>query len=198
MTRKADIDVDPKRARILEGAMRLVLAYGYSRVTMEDLAREAEISRPALYLLFKNKTDIYRAVASQMLEASVATVAAELAREGDFGARMTAAIEQGIVATMRHISESPHGAELMDMKNSLAGDLAARWRDCMAWHFCSAIDNEATRNGVDLSARGLSPHLLADLLLDGLEGMKERTRDVAAQSATATGLVRVIERAIAG
>ena len=77
-------DPDPKRARILDGAMKVFLAYGYSRVTMDDIARAAEISRPALYLLFKNKADIYRAIGAMLLEqfgrAGAAALAGERAR----------------------------------------------------------------------------------------------------------------------
>jgi AcrR family transcriptional regulator len=61
-------DSTTRRARILVGAMKVFLAYGFQRTTMDDIARAAEISRPALYLLFRNKTDIYRALASGFLE----------------------------------------------------------------------------------------------------------------------------------
>ncbi|TIN71546.1 MAG: helix-turn-helix transcriptional regulator, partial [Mesorhizobium sp.] len=63
---------DPKRVRILDGAMKVFLAYGFSRTTMDDIARAADMSRPALYLLFKNKTDIFRAIAMMILSRSVA------------------------------------------------------------------------------------------------------------------------------
>ena len=49
--------------------MKVFLAYGYSRVTMDDIARAAEVSRPALYLLFRNKADIYRAIGAMLLDA---------------------------------------------------------------------------------------------------------------------------------
>ena len=48
--------------------MKVFLAYGYSRVTMDDIARAAEMSRPALYLLFRNKAEIYRAIGAMLLE----------------------------------------------------------------------------------------------------------------------------------
>ncbi len=50
--------------------MKVFLAYGYQRVTMDDIARAAEVSRPALYLLFRNKADIYRAIGERMFELS--------------------------------------------------------------------------------------------------------------------------------
>ena len=61
---------DVKRHRVLDGAMRVFLSYGYQRVTMDDIAKTAEMSRPALYLLFKNKADIYRAIGERMFELS--------------------------------------------------------------------------------------------------------------------------------
>ena len=48
MIEAEDIAADPKRARILDGAMKVFLAYGFSRTTMDDIARAADISRPAL------------------------------------------------------------------------------------------------------------------------------------------------------
>lgn len=189
-------DIDPKRARILEGAMKVFLAYGYQRVTMDDIARAAEVSRPALYLLFKNKAEIYRAIGAMVLEASAQAAREALAAEGPFTERTMAAIECSLIAMMKMISESQHGAELLDMKNSLAGDLAAVWREKLGSAFGTAIAAEAERTKVDLAARGLTASALADLLLDGLEGMKSRVLDPDGQREGARRLVTVIALAL--
>ena len=52
---------ETKRKRILECAFDVVLRYGFTRMTMDDVAKEVGISRPALYLQFKNKGEIYSA-----------------------------------------------------------------------------------------------------------------------------------------
>jgi AcrR family transcriptional regulator len=187
---------DPKRARILDGAMKVFLAYGYSRVTMDDIARAAEVSRPALYLVFKNKAEIYRALGTMLLEASAEAGRAALAADGPFSERMMAAIECALIAMMERIRNSPHGAEILDMKNSLAGDLAAVWRGALSQSFGAAIAAEASHNKVDLAARGLTADALADLLLDGLEGMKSRIASPDAQREGARQLVAVISLAL--
>jgi AcrR family transcriptional regulator len=189
---------DPKRARILDGAMKVFLTYGYQRVTMEDIARAAEISRPALYLLFKNKADIYRAIGAALLERSAESAEVELAKEGPFVERMMAAIERALIGMMKAIMESPHGAEILDRKNTLASDLAAIWRGKLRETFCKAVLAEAKRNEVDLPGRGLTAESLADLLLDGLEGMKSRVSDADEQRKGAERLVRVIALALQG
>ena len=187
---------DPKRARILEAAMRLVLAYGFSRTTMDDIARAAEMSRPALYLLFKNKTEIYRAIAGQHLDQSAARAEAILRQDGALSDRLMSMIEECLIGMMRHIAESPHGPELLDMKNSLAGDIVLAWKQRLGALIEAVVEAEARANGVDLEARGLSAKLLATLLLDGLEGMKSRIRNPDEQRTATRGLVKVVEIAI--
>jgi AcrR family transcriptional regulator len=188
--------MDLKRARVLEGAMRVFLNYGFSRTTMDDIARAADMSRPALYLLFRNKTDIFRAIASSMLAQSTETTRAELEGDRPFAERMMAAIDKSFIAMMRLVSGSAHGAELLDIKNSLACDIAASWRADMRTSIARAIEREARRVGVDLPSQGLSAEGVANLLLDGLEGIKSRISAPDEQREAARCLVRAIERAI--
>ena len=196
MSQQASADIDPKRTRVLDGAMRVFLNYGFSRTTMDDIARAADMSRPALYLLFRNKSDIFRAIATSMLEQSTETTRVELDGDRPFAERMMAAIDKSFIAMMGLINGSAHGAELLDMKNSLACDIAVSWRAGMCTHLARAIEREARRGGVDLPSQGLSAEGLADLLLDGLEGLKSRIAAPDEQREAARGLVRAIERAI--
>ena len=190
-------DTDPKRARILEGAMKVFLTYGYARVTMEDIARAAEISRPALYLLFKNKAEIYRAIGAALLDNSAESAEAALAKDGPFVERMLEAIDRSLISMMKSIMDSPHGAEILDRKNTLANDLASVWRSRLEKTFRDAILAEAKRNKVDLKSRGLTAEAMAELLLDGLEGMKSRVTEAGKQREGARRLVKVIALALA-
>jgi AcrR family transcriptional regulator len=190
-----DIGTDPKRARILDGAMKMFLAYGFARTTMDDIARAADMSRPALYLQFKNKTDIYRAIALMLLSRSLEQAKTALGREGPFAERMMRAVDEALISMMRAVHASPHGAELLDMKSSLA-DLVGCWRGGLVEHITTAIRNEAEQNTVDLAAKGLSAKLLADMLLDGLEGMKTRISDPDEQRQAAAALIKVIDLAL--
>lgn len=195
MNQIEDIATDPKRARILEGAMKVFLAYGFSRTTMDDIARAADMSRPALYLLFKNKTDIFRAIALMLLGRSVEQAKSELESKGTFAERMMRAVDAALISMMGAVHASPHGAELLDMKSSVA-DLVECWRGGLVEHIAKAIETEMRLNGVDLAAKGLSARLLADMLLDGLEGMKTRISNPDEQRRAAAALIRVIDLAL--
>ena len=52
-----------RRNDIVDAAEKLFFSRGYENVTMDDIAKELEMSRAALYLSFKNKEDIYAAIA---------------------------------------------------------------------------------------------------------------------------------------
>jgi TetR/AcrR family transcriptional regulator len=52
-----------RRNEIVDAAEKLFFSRGYENVTMDDLAKELEMSRAALYLSFRNKEDIYAAIA---------------------------------------------------------------------------------------------------------------------------------------
>lgn len=63
--------VDNRRRRIVRAAKPVFLKYGYRRVTMNDLAQAAGISRAALYLVFPNKDNFfYEAIRELAREAS--------------------------------------------------------------------------------------------------------------------------------
>ena len=49
-----------KKSRILAAARDVFIRYGYKRVTMGDIAKAAGMSRPALYLVFQCKPEIFK------------------------------------------------------------------------------------------------------------------------------------------
>ncbi len=58
--------MNSKKDKIIEAATDVFLRYGYARTTMRDVAERAGISRPALYLVFPRKDDIFAAVLKRL------------------------------------------------------------------------------------------------------------------------------------
>lgn len=165
---------DPRRARILVGATKVFLAYGFQRTTMDDIARAAEISRPALYVLFRNKTDIYRALAAEFLEQTVALTRSVLARQELPLAERFQEATSCFMGLLDEIEGAPHGQELVDMQGSLAGDIIAAGREELVGIFREAIEADLRARGNELGDIGLTPAGLAEMLLDAIDGMKMR------------------------
>lgn len=114
---------DPRRLAILESATRAFTAYGIRKTSMDDIARGAGVSRPALYLHFRNKEDIYRALVVAYYEEAVQAVAEALEGEGSVAEKLAAAFAVQGGEVVRLMLESPHGMELLDEGADSATDL---------------------------------------------------------------------------
>lgn len=188
---------DERRRRILDAAERVFLSYGFQRTTMDDIARAAEISRPALYLHFRNKTDLYRAGTRRRLDEAAATAERRLVESGPFEPRLASAIADSILALVRAFCATPHGEELLDLKNALAADLHSEWRARMVTTIGAAIGGEAEANGIDLGRRGLTAEGVAGVFMAGLEGLKAQIDDEQGRAAAFGQLVRMVALAVA-
>ncbi|UCF82474.1 MAG: TetR/AcrR family transcriptional regulator [Desulfobacteraceae bacterium] len=66
--REKDFQQKMRRKQILDAAKRVFHTKGFSAATVEDIAKEAELSPAAIYLYFKNKDDLYASLNLQLLE----------------------------------------------------------------------------------------------------------------------------------
>lgn len=57
-----------RRQQIIVAAKRVFSEKGYSKSTMEDIAREAELSPGTLYLYFRNKDELYASLSLRILQ----------------------------------------------------------------------------------------------------------------------------------
>jgi AcrR family transcriptional regulator len=71
---------DDKKSIILAAARSVFLRYGFKRVNMNDIAEAAGVSRPALYLLFKNKEEIFVEAYLGWVDETIAQVEAAMAQ----------------------------------------------------------------------------------------------------------------------
>ncbi|RPJ79425.1 MAG: TetR/AcrR family transcriptional regulator [Alphaproteobacteria bacterium] len=63
ITDRKEREKEKRRNDIINAAEKLFFLRGYENVTMDDVAKEAELARGTLYLYFKNKDDIYITIA---------------------------------------------------------------------------------------------------------------------------------------
>ena len=179
---------DPRRAKILDGAMTVFLAYGFQRTTMDDIAKAAEISRPSLYLQFRNKQDIYRALAERFVERVLEAAAEALASREPLAERLARTVRT-FMGMIGEIEASPHGPDMLDMKTSLAGDIVADARIRMLGLVQASIAREAASGSAEAVT---NPTVLAGLLLDALDGLKLRKPTSAEQATTADCYARLV------
>jgi AcrR family transcriptional regulator len=74
---------DPaKRQQILDGAKRIFLQVGFDAASMNDITREAGVSKGTIYVYFENKEDLFGALIDRERTAIFASLAETLEAEG--------------------------------------------------------------------------------------------------------------------
>ncbi len=119
---------EDKRKKLLESAIDVFIRHGYKRTTMTDLAEAAEMSRPAVYLLFRNKEDIFKASLSWYIDCIRDRTAARLLdcpAELEVGLRTI--LDEWVIKSFEHRMQSPYVQELMACKFTFAVDESRYW-----------------------------------------------------------------------
>ena len=68
MRKSTAIETLERRNKILDAALHCFLTLGYSQTSMQDVASQANLSRTLLYLQFRNKTDLLKAIFQHLTE----------------------------------------------------------------------------------------------------------------------------------
>lgn len=173
----ADGNADERRALILQAAYSTFVIYGFKRATMDDIAQAVGLSRPALYIHFRNKQDIFRGLMLAMMEDMRARVASCLGQDLPLVERIELALQEGIVIPHRQILETAHGAELFDTSHEFAADLFLAWMKSVEVEITLAL-NRAVEADIITIPSGLSTEIISSLLIDAVQGMKSRRQDI--------------------
>jgi len=160
------------RERILTAAFTLFGRYGFRRTSMEDIASEADLSRAALYLQFRNKEDIFRELATDLHEEALSQAEAALGTQDSLPERLRAAMEAKTLRMIEIAHRSPHGSELMDEKNRLCGDLAIDSEKRFQRMLTRAFRRADEAREIDLLTSGLSASEAAELFARAVDGLK--------------------------
>ncbi|MBP1771753.1 MAG: transcriptional regulator, TetR family [Holophagaceae bacterium] len=105
---------EAKKAKVLEAAQAVFLRYGFRRVTMGDIATAAGISRPALYLHFCNKENLFQEVLRTFAGQSLSDLREGLSAHTSPEAQLRFAFEIWAVRPFGLLTATPDAKELID------------------------------------------------------------------------------------
>ncbi|WP_263357437.1 TetR/AcrR family transcriptional regulator [Acidicapsa ligni] len=115
-----------KKLRVLAAAKIVFLRYGFRRVTMQDIADEAGISRPALYLVFPNKEEVFIATIGHLSGESLATIREKLPTLPDAEAKLRFAFEIWTIYPFELMLASPDARDLAHCGEGFASEVLGR------------------------------------------------------------------------
>ncbi|MEL7546147.1 MAG: helix-turn-helix domain-containing protein [Pseudomonadota bacterium] len=164
---------DEKRALVFDAASDVFARYGFRRTSMNDIAEAAGISRPALYLMFANKEDLFRQLATHRQSEAIEAAVVALNRAGDFSERFLQAILDYERVYYEPIAQSPHGAEFMDVNLSVASDDMKKGHDRLIGVLADGIDAAVADGEVSIEHTAMSASEFAELLMSSVWGQKK-------------------------
>jgi AcrR family transcriptional regulator len=117
-----------RRAQILETATSTFARAGYAGTSLDDIAREAGVSRVILYRHFESKADLYRAVLDRAYERLAAMVPGPEFSDASVDGLVSAAAEYpaGFRLLFQHAAREPQFREEMDRFRAEMVSLAHR------------------------------------------------------------------------
>ena len=166
--------IPDKRGTILSAAFDVFINYGFRKTSMDDIARAAGMSRPALYQIFRNKTEIFRALSTHIVEKLAVDARAALRGEKPFAERMHDAIDCSILSLHRRIEQTPHGAELMGVNEEIASDIQEKWCEQMIDAIGMGIAEAAERGEISLEPLGVDARAVGAIVMQSMEGLKAK------------------------
>ena len=148
----------------------MFLRYGYKRVNMNDIAEAAGVSRPALYVLFRNKEEIFIAAYRRWVDETIAQVEAAMAQTASPKDKMARAFEIWAVGPFEMTRASPAAEELVDCNFAFAQ--AAREQGDATFEATIAPVVASLSETLPAASR-IAPGRIAHLLVSAVRGFKQ-------------------------
>lgn len=189
---------DATREAILAAGLRCFGRDGYRRTALDRVAREAGISRAALYLHFANKEELFRALVDDLHGRALAEATAAAGGAGPLAERLTTVMVAKTARFFDLLRASEHADEFLDENHRLCGEISATFAAKHARLLGRMIATAADAGEITLAGVGMSAAQVAELLLDTAEGIKTRHRTILSSAAYRRRLGVAVRIVLAG
>jgi len=109
--RRTKAEAEQTRHALLDAALRVFGRLGYDATTLEDIAREAQVTRGAIYWHFKGKAELYRALLSERQQPGLDALSAAFASEAPPLERLRTLLTLSVAL----LEEDPHYRATMEL-----------------------------------------------------------------------------------
>lgn len=112
-----ELNADDQRRTVLQAAEACIARHGIRKTTMDDIAREAGMSRPSIYRFFADREELLLALTKQHSQALSTKARAFIERQPTFDD----ALVEGLVYLADHGRRDPFTRFLVDLDDSAFG-----------------------------------------------------------------------------
>src|SRR5215831_16689776 len=105
---------EKRRAQILQGALHCFLTFGFAKSSVDDISKRTGLSRPLIYLKFKNKDELFAGVFDYLTEGRYERALAAIKGSGSPRERLLAAFEIMLIEPWTKIIGYPMSADFYE------------------------------------------------------------------------------------
>ncbi len=157
-----------RRDQIISAATVVFLRYGHARTTMNDVAEEARISRPALYLVFPRKDDIFVAVTERLIQDKLQQYREALPKMRSLSQKLHFCCEQWAGVGYDMTKAHPDARDVFNLDFAPVREMYATLENFWA---------DLLHDAVVASKLKTTPDELARLLIFSMRGLKDIAED---------------------
>ncbi len=177
-----------KEEKILTSAREVFVRYGFKRTTMSDLAEAAQMSRPALYLIYSSKEEVFRSLVTQVFNELLHEVHVGLSKHEDVADKLTFAFEVWCVGPFEITQVSPDARDILESGYEFATEIITQ-----AFSDFENILSDVLRPMVNSQTEKLlSSEQLAHILTTAIVGFKESATSAVQLRQMIQGLISVV------
>lgn len=155
---------ESKEHRAIEAATAVFTRFGYAKTTMGDIAAEAGMSRPALYLLFPDKQAVFDRVIERMDRGKLNQIRDALASLEGIAAKLSYACTSWGLDGVKLAEVHPDSADLFDLRFGAVKAVYANFQ---------ALITELIQDAAARSTLQAKPEDIARAIVHSLRGLRE-------------------------
>lgn len=197
MTMHDEPSLDPKNAAILQAAFEMFARYGLRRTSMADIAKAAGMSRPALYLHYSGKEDIFNALVHLHFKRSEKAVAKVLGEPRSASETLLAAFHAIDGDAVEAMLNSPHADEMLSLGSAFSQEAVQEAHRRITGLIATWIATGVADGRLSLSDLGVTPEDVARLVMATKFGIKTFAKDFADYRALEAQVADVFGKALA-
>lgn len=175
---------------ILKEAQKLILSYGYQKVTMTDIAKACRISRTTLYKSYPNKESIIIGLINEALEANIEATEKLLVAQGTFASKLEQFFDIWTIKPAASVIELATGRDILMNVATYAPEAVDNHYRIFESMLARLIRGEMKEQ------KDISPEDLARIFTLASKGMKASAEKIEELERMIAGLIKVVVIAV--
>ena len=144
-----------RRKAIIDAALECFLQYGFAKTSLDDIAKRAQLSRPLLYLLFKNKEELFVETLRSLYLAEIDSARPVFELQLNKKEKLIQVYEELLIKPWTRILNSPSGAEFIEQCHKFFPQLDAEYEKAVLKLLMPIFEDKATADVFMLCIDGL-------------------------------------------